>query len=105
MWINLPYGGTGAGFDAVELKDYMLENNLTYIIQGACKCTLNQHKKPKSLDYWLRKHKNTQHVDTMQAVDKVIRHLVKTGLFYEKKCICPTSGQPCNALVLTTRPS
>ncbi len=101
MWISLPNGGPGAGFDAIELKQYMVKNNLSCIIKGACKCTLNQHNKPRSLDYWLRKHKNTTYKDTMQAVDEVIDQLVYSGLFSRTQCTCPTSNRLYKGLALT----
>ena len=105
MWISLPHGGFGARFDAVELKKYMVNNNMTCIVKGARKCTLAEHRKPKSLDYWLRKHKNTVHRNTMQAVKEVIDQLEKTGLFCKTECICPTTKRSCKGLALTTRPS
>ncbi len=105
MWIDLPYGGDRAGFDAVELKKYMVNNNMTCIVKGARKCTLAEHKKPKSLDYWVREHKNTIHRNTMQAVKEVIDKLEETGLFCETKCTCPETDRLCDGLALTTRPS
>ncbi len=100
MWIRLLYGGPGAKFNAVELKKHMQKNNLKCIVLGAEECTLAQHKKPESLDYWLRNHKNTRYEDTMQAVTKVIGQLVNTGMFYETQCTCPTTGKHCNGLAL-----
>lgn len=107
MWISLPHGGRGAGFDAVELKKHMVNNNMTCIVKGARKCTLAEHRKPKSLDYWLRNDKNIdkKKKNTMQAVKEVIDQLEETGLFRETKCICPETGRLCKGLALTTRSS
>ena len=98
-WISLPYGGHGAGFDAVDLENYLLERGLDYIVQGHCKCVLGDHRKPNSLDYWLRQ-RYTEYKDTMQAVDSVIRELVGTGIFCRGSFICPDSGQRCKGIAL-----
>ena len=98
-WISLPYGGPDAGFNAVDLKNHMVENGLDCIIQGHTACTLAEHPKRHSLDYWLR-DKHTTRRDTMQAVRDVIDQLEATGMFYSTQCTCPQSGRRCNALAL-----
>ena len=98
-WISLPYGELGAGFDAVDLKNYMLENGVDYIIQGHRKCSLAEHSKPNSLDYWLRE-RHTKRQDTMHAVRRVIEQLVATGMFCRGQFTCPDSGRRCQGIAL-----
>ena len=100
--IALPHGAPGAGFDATDLKDHMLKKNIRYMIQGQQACTLANHTKPHSLDYWLR----TQHAgrrDTKQAVNSVIEQVVSTGIFYQGHFICPDSGRMCKGIALHSR--
>ena len=82
-WIDLPYGGPGARFDAEELKIHIERDGMGYIIQGQQACVLKDHTKPRSLDVWLRKRCGKP--DTKQAVNRVIEQLVRTGMFYEDK--------------------
>ena len=98
-WISLPSGGPGAGFDAVDLKNYMVERGIDYIIQGHRKCVLADHCKPNSLDYWLR-DRYTERRDTMQAVGSVIEQLVSTGMFYPVRFTCPDSGRRCKGIAV-----
>ena len=98
-WISLPYGEPGAGFDAVDLKNYMLEKRVDHIIQGHRKCSLAEHSKPNSLDYWLRE-RYTKRQDTMHAVRSVVRQLVGTGMFYHGQFTCPDSGCCCQGIAL-----
>ena len=90
-WIDLPYGGPGARFDAEELKIHIEQNDMGYIIQGQQACVLKDHTKPRSLDVWLRRRCGKP--DTKQAVNRVIEQLVRTGMFYEDKFRCPDSGR------------
>ena len=89
-WIDLPYGGRGARFDAEELKTHMERDGMGYIIQGQQACVLAAHTKPRSLDVWLRKR--CAKPDTKQAVNRVIEQLVRTGMFHKGKFRCPDSG-------------
>ena len=98
-WISLPHGELGAGFDAVGLKNYMLEKGIDYIIQGHRKCSLAEHRKPSSLDYWLRE-RHTKRQDTMHAVRRVIEQLVGTGMFCRGRFTCPDSGRRCQGIAL-----
>jgi hypothetical protein len=96
--INLPYGGLNASFLIQHLIDHLHAENRRYIIIGKSKCTFAEHKKPHSLDYWLR-HNYTNRRDTMQAVDEVVKKLVDSGIFEEKDGLeCPDSGRPCKGL-------
>jgi hypothetical protein len=89
--IKLPYGGPGAKFDEQELVEHLKAHFRDYIIQGQQNCSLLNHTKPKSLDYWLRIN-HAKEPDTKQAVNEVIDQLVATGLFETAKSLpCPDS--------------
>ena len=102
-FIELPYGGPGAGFYVSELVNHIRSTGRDYIIQGQQHCTLENHTKPHSLDVWLRK-RFTNRKDTTQAVNQVIADLVATGWFeVERGLICPDTGYPANGLRLLGR--
>jgi len=88
--IHLPYS-PGDSFTTENLKDYIRSFDRIYIIQGQDKCSFSRHKKPQSLDYWLRR--NSHNPNTKQAVDEVITELVKTGEFRRGHFTCPDSGE------------
>ena len=92
-FIELRYGGEGAGFDTHDLLSHMRSRGISYIIQGQQHCPLAEHTKPSSLDVWLRKNYTKNH-DTAQATNKVIASLVRTGLFREGYFRCPDNGRP-----------
>ena len=99
--IPLPHGGPGAAFDAADLVRHVQSSGRDYIIQGQINCKLDDHRKPSSLDVWLRKNYAAT-PDTKQAVNQVVKALVETGLFkVERNLICPDSGRPCKGLRLT----
>lgn len=94
--INLSYGGS---FNEQALVQHIRRSGRNYIIQGQTACTLANHPKPDSLDYWLRKFAHNP--DTKQADNKIVNELVKTGLFKGPyKLRCPNSGQLCDGLIL-----
>ena len=97
-WIDLPYGGRGARFDAEELKTHIEREGMGYIIQGQQACVLAAHTKPRSLDVWLRKQ--CARPDTKQAVNCVIEQLVSTGMFYPVRFTCPDSGRRCKGIAV-----
>lgn len=92
-FIELRYGGEGAGFDTDDLLSHMRSRGISYIIQGQQACTLAKHTKPSSLDVWLRTN-YANNPDTKQADNKVIASLVQTGLFREGRFRCPDNGSP-----------
>ena len=92
--IETPYGSS---FDARDLLDHIQGNDRTYIIQGQKVCSFINHKKPNSLDYWLREN-FANNKNTKQAENVVIERLVKTGLFREGKFTCPDSGKICKGI-------
>ncbi len=88
--IRLPYGG-GASFDVQILIDHISKSGRNYIIQGTQQDTLDKHRKPNSLDVWLRVNVAPRHRDTAQSTNDVIAQLVETGYFREGKFECPDS--------------
>jgi hypothetical protein len=99
--ISIPHGGKNAQFDEKDLISYVLKSGRDYIIQGQQECSLANHTKPNSLDYWLRV-KYSSNKDTKQAVTSVINDLVKTGLFQQVDDLtCPDSGRLCKGIRLT----
>ena len=99
-FVKLPYGGPGSGFYVSQLIDHMRHSGRDYIVQGQDHCTLESHRKPQSLDVWLRKN-CTHRKDTSQAVNSVMYALVATGRFeVTYGLICPDSGQRCKGLRL-----
>lgn len=98
--IKLPYGGRNAKFDEQELIEHIRKSFRNYIIQGQQNCSLLNHTKPNSLDYWLRVN-YAEESDTKQAVNEVMDQLVETGLFeIEDDLPCPDSGRPCKGIKL-----
>jgi hypothetical protein len=77
-YIELPYGGPGAGFYVRDLIQHIRSTGRDYIIQGQQNCTLESHTKSHSLDVWLRQG-STNRSNTKQAVNQVIEALVATG--------------------------
>ena len=98
--IRLPFGGKNAQFNEQDLISHIMTAGRDYIIQGQQNCSLAEHTKPNSLDYWLRVNYATN-ADTKQAVNEVVEQLVATGLFEEKDNLrCPDSGNGCKGLKL-----
>jgi hypothetical protein len=56
-WIGLPYGGPGVMFHVSALVQHLRESGHPYIIQGQAQCAgaFSAHRKPQSLDFWLRR--------------------------------------------------
>jgi len=97
--IRLNYGGQ---FDEHALVEYIRATGRDYIVQGQQACTLADHTKPSSLDYWLRQF--AANPDTKQADNTVIRHLVHTGLFkVADDLLCPDSGRLCKGVRLAAK--
>jgi hypothetical protein len=70
------------------------------MIIGSTQVVLNVHPKPKSLDVWIRNHKNVKgYANTCQAVNKVISQLIKHNSFSLGLRKCPKSNRTCKALV------
>lgn len=97
--IYLPYGAQGEGFKVSDLVKYLNDNFRDYIIQGQVNCTLANHPKPKSLDFWIRTN-YTSKKDTKQATNDVIQEIIETGLFKIGKFPCPDSGRSCKGIKL-----
>jgi hypothetical protein len=98
--ITLPYGGKNVSFDENDLIRYMKSTCRNYIIQGQQNCSLANHTKKSSLDYWLRINYAAT-PDTKQAVNKVIEQLMNTDKYeIENKLPCPDSGHLCKGIRL-----
>ncbi|WP_297513819.1 hypothetical protein [Flavobacterium sp.] len=83
-----------------DLIHYFQLNKLNYLIIGSNKVTLTNHRKPNSLDVWLRTHpKIVNHKDTCQSVNKVITQIIKHQSFSQGLRKCPKSKRICKALV------
>jgi len=94
--IRLSYGGQ---FDEHALVEHIRATGRDYIVQGQQACTLADHTKPSSLDYWLRQF--APNPDTKQADNSVIGPLVHTGRFkVADDLLCPDSGRLCKGVRL-----
>jgi hypothetical protein len=100
MTITLPFGD--ATFEVGKLIAQLDDSGRDYIIQGQTHRTFAAHRKPKSLDYWLRAN-CTNKRDVNQAVTEVIDQLVSTGLFEEGSFPCPDSGRFCKGIRLVKK--
>jgi len=104
-FINLPYGGPGAGFRVSELVSYIRRTERDFIIQGQQKAILAKHTKPHSLDVWLRIC-HAANPDIMQAVDAVMDALAATGRFERDSSLpCPKTGHLVKGLRLVDPPT
>ena len=98
--IKLPHGGPRAQVEEMDLVRHIKGSFRDYIIQGQQNCSLADHTKPHSLDYWLRTN-YARTPDTKQATNDVIDQLVETGLFeIDRKLHCPDSGRLCKGIKL-----
>jgi hypothetical protein len=99
--IKLPYAGSGVFFTVEELIAHFNRSKTDFIIIGASHVRLLKHKKPNSLDVWLRNHAKVigTKKNTCQAVNSVIYRLEEFAQFSIVKRICPLSNRMCKALV------
>jgi hypothetical protein len=97
--ITLPYANN-ARFKIEDLINHFKKSRTDFIIIGATKVVLENHQKPKSLDVWIRNHKNVKgYSNTCQAVNNVISQLIKHKSFSLGLRKCPKSNRTCKALV------
>ena len=97
--ITLPHANN-AKFTVANLVNNFKTQELSYMIIGATHVKLDNHPKPKSLDVWIRNHKNVKgYANTCQAVNDVINQLVKHESFSLGLRKCPKSNRMCKALV------
>jgi len=83
------------------LTDYIRSGKRNFIIIGGVNDVFSEHKKPQSLDYWLRNN-YTERKNTRQAVREVIGRLVASGFFEMRSgLVCPDTGRHCKGLVMT----
>ena len=99
--IGFPYGG--GHFEIQDLVAYVQRSDRNYLIGGGCNQVLSLHKKPESLDYWLRTRSNQPNI--RQVTKKLMQDIIETEHFtYEEKNLpCPTTGKRCNGLRLTQK--
>jgi hypothetical protein len=99
--IDLIKGGPGSTFQISELINHFKKEKINYITIGATHIRLDKHPKPKSLDVWLRNHKNvvSSYKNTCQSIGIVIDEIVKSGKFSIGKRKCPKSNKICKALI------
>jgi hypothetical protein len=99
--IRLPFGGSERCFDANALVRQVIGSGSNHILQGQINCGLSAHRKPRSLDVWLRRN-FAANPDIKQAVNEVVNQLVATGLFEEGTFLCPDSGRMCKGIRLVS---
>ncbi|CAN1564648.1 hypothetical protein MCEGE10_02835 [Flavobacteriaceae bacterium] len=97
--ITLPYANN-AEFAVEDLVKYFKAQEINYLIIGASRVALINHRNPNSLDVWLRRnHCPPGYENTCQAVKEVIKQLIKHDQFSRAIRTNPRSGKMCNALV------
>lgn len=101
-WIDLPYGGSQAGFYVGRLSLAFKLAGVTEMPIGAVKANWEEVK-PYSLDYLLRT-RYARNPNTMQAVTSVIDDLVRTGIFDRGTMKDPETGRSVDCLRLVTTP-
>jgi hypothetical protein len=94
--ISLPQSRPNS-FSTDDLKSYIRKSGRDFIIQGQQQCTLADHTKELSLDYWLRQN-YAGNSDTRQALNSVIADLVNTGEFDVGRFSCPETGFTCKGI-------
>jgi len=88
-----------AVFEESYLVAYIKKSGRNYIIQGQTACSLKDHPKPSSLDFWLRQF--GKNPNTKQADNNVVKKLVETGLFKESpNLVCPDTGNRSKGLIM-----
>lgn len=97
--IFLPHGDPGEYFELSKLVKHIKDSYRNYIIQGQQNCSFEDHSKPHSLDFWIRKN-HTCRKNTKQATNEVIRAIVQSDIFRESKFDCPDSGKKCKGIQL-----
>ncbi|MBB6285673.1 MULTISPECIES: hypothetical protein [unclassified Pseudomonas] len=96
--ITLRDGGSFS-IDALVSKVETLGGSM---VLGPIKAALIDHKKPVSLDYWIRAN-GAHRKDQMQAETQVVDQLVATGRFSRVKMSCPTTGHRCKGLIVISK--
>ncbi|WP_396168331.1 hypothetical protein [Flavobacterium sp.] len=87
-----------------DLIAHFKESKIEYMIIGSNKVILSLHPKPKSLDVWIRTHKNViGHANTCQSVNNVVSQLIKNKSFSLGLRKCPKSKRICKSLVFCDR--
>lgn len=87
-------------FDARCLAAWLLDTGRHAMVLGAERTTLDRHRNPLSLDYWLRAEV-ADDIDTAQATAAVVARICATGLFEEALVVDPFTGDRCPGIALT----
>ena len=97
MKITLPHAN-GLSIDINELLQILKDRKMKFIIQGQQHCSLKNHSKKSSLDYYLRL-RSGQYINTCQADDSVINQICETGIFKVNIHLkCPETGRKCKGI-------
>lgn len=97
--ITLPHANN-AQININDLINHFRTKQINYMIIGSTQVTLQNHRKPHSLDVWLRTHKNIiNYKDTCQSVNNVISQIIKHESFSLGLRKCPKTNRMCKALV------
>jgi len=96
--ITLRDGGSFS-IDALVSKVEALGGSM---VLGPVKAGLTDHKKPDSLDYWIRTN-GAHQKNQMQAETQVVDQLVATGRFDRVKMNCPSTGHRCKGLIVVSK--
>lgn len=99
QWINLPHGGSQAGFYVGRLVDAFNQEGVREKVIGGIHKGLAEVK-THSLDFLLRT-RYAKTPDTKQVVAAVIDDLVSTGLFQRSTMSDPETGKAVDSLALT----
>ena len=86
--------------DVARLAAWLLETGRHAMVIGAERATLERHRKPLSLDFWIRSEV-ADNVDTAQATVAVVARICATGLFEEVSVVDPFTDERCRGIALT----
>ena len=91
---------------ATELAVHIKESGRGYLIQGQQHASFDEHRKPTSLDVWLRRwfcRNLGASRDTTRATNSMVGELVATQKFVEGTFKCPDTdkGTPCKGIRLS----
>ena len=90
----------GSKLDVERLADWLLETGRHAMVVGAERATLERHRNPLSLDFWIRAEVAVN-ADMAQATAAVVARICATGLFEETIVVDPFTGECCRGIALT----
>lgn len=90
----------GGSFNLAALIRHLISEGRPYIIQGQQNCSLANHTKDKSLDYWLRQNV-AAYPDRKQATNELVTNICSSGLFRQRSnLVCPNTQRECDGIEL-----